>query len=172
MPSTQTRSGKPASTLSLINGHAQSLALALIRFIFKNNNLPLLINLLHHSAAARYLLAAPYTLLRRYTQQTPETVVAPVATDMLRSVGGLHLSLAALSLLTLKERNLNMERMSLVVLSIANISQLWAHATAYWRMTGRWNIRALREVGLVELIASTVSVIAYINSARKSKQIL
>ncbi|KAJ2963449.1 hypothetical protein NQZ79_g1588 [Umbelopsis isabellina] len=172
MPSTQARNGKPASTISFINGHAQSLALALIRFIFKNNNLPLLINLLHHSAAARYLLAAPYTLLRRYTQQTTETVVAPVATDMLRSVGGLHLSLAALSLLTLKERNLDMERMSLIVLSIANISQLWAHAMAYWRMTGRWNLRAIREVGLVELIASTISVIAYINSARKSKQIL
>jgi len=162
----------PVSTKSFISGHVQSFAAALLRFIFRNNNLPLLINLLHHSAAARYLLAAPYTLLKRYTQQSHQTVVAPVATDVLRSAGGLHLALASLSLLSLKHRDLKIEQMSLIVLSIANISQLWAHAIAYWRVAGRWNIRTLREIGLLELLASTVSIIAYANSARKSRKIL
>jgi hypothetical protein len=160
------------STMSFLSGHVHSFVIALIRFMFKNNNLPLLINLVHHSAAARYLLATPYTLLRRYTQQSHQTVVAPVATDVLRSVGGLHLSLAGLSLLSLKHRDLKIEQMSLIVLSIANISQLWAYSMAYWRVAGRWNIRALREVGLLEMIASIISIIAYAKSARKTRKIL
>jgi hypothetical protein len=43
---------------------------------------------------------------------------------------------------------------------------------AYWRVAGRWNIRALREVGLLEMIASIISIIAYAKSARKTRKIL
>jgi hypothetical protein len=163
---------RPASTMSLISGHARSFVTAMIQFIFKNNNLPLLLNLLHHSIAARYLLTAPYSLLRRYIQQSHHTVVAPVATDMLRSLGGLHMSLAGLSLLSLINRELKIEQMSLTVLSIANITQLWAHSMAYWRASGRWNIRALREIGLLEMVASAVSIIAFAKSAAKSRKLI
>ncbi|KAH8556239.1 hypothetical protein BGW37DRAFT_471640 [Umbelopsis sp. PMI_123] len=163
---------RSASTMSLISGHAKSSVTALIRFIFKNNNLPLLLNLLHHSVAARYLLTTPYSLLRRYTQQSHQTVIAPAATDMLRSLGGLHMSLAGLSLLSLKYRDLRIEQMSLIILSIANITQLWSHSMAYWRTSGRWNIRILREIGLLELVASVVSFIAYTKSASKSRKLL
>ncbi|OBZ82021.1 hypothetical protein A0J61_09932 [Choanephora cucurbitarum] len=126
--------------LAFIKGHAQHFISSTLQFVFKDNNLPLIINIAHHLLVARMLIARSSKSVSRYLN-IPSTVALAthsplrhqieqthlVATDSFRAQGVLHLALGLLSILALKERRISSERSALLVLTLASAGQAWSH---------------------------------------------
>jgi hypothetical protein len=172
---------KPPSTLAFLAGHVKFFAQSSLRFIFKDNNLPLLINLIYHLIAARNLMGRPWRTVVRYLSIPPASPsssaqvqqqvhrTTAIATDTFRALGAMHLSLAALSGLALKERRQSSERSALLVLTLNAIGQAYAHLTGYWEKTGsQYTLRAIQEIGVSDAAVLLVSSIALSKTIRRT----
>ncbi|KAI9494722.1 hypothetical protein BDB00DRAFT_735378, partial [Zychaea mexicana] len=151
--------------------------------VFKDNNLPLILNIIYHAAAARSLIAEPWLLVNRYikvpiiqqqqSQQAhrPVLAAANLATDALRAVGAMHAALGLLAALALKERHIRAERSALLILTLASLGQTWAHGRAYWT-NSKYSLRALQEVGSLDSLVFVVSSIALVKTVRRTGRLL
>jgi hypothetical protein len=170
---------------AFINGHARYFAKTSLQFIFKDNNLPLLINIIYHLLAARTLILKPGRTVTRYVNIPPTLPTASsalryqieqttaVAMDSFRAMGVLHLALGLLSALALKERRQSSERSALLVLTLSSIGQTWAHFNAYWKNTGsQYTYKALQEVGASNIFMMAISTIALSKTVRRTGRIL
>ncbi|CDS11561.1 hypothetical protein LRAMOSA03824 [Lichtheimia ramosa] len=145
-------------------------------YIFKDNNLPLLVNLAYHLAAARSLMLRPNRTIDRYIQvpvsmkQEKKHVLAAttLATDSLRLVGVMHLALGLLAGLALKERRIAAERSALLVLTLASAGQAWAHARGYWESSSYYTLRAIQEIGSLDTAVLFITTVALSKTARRS----
>ncbi|KAJ8664044.1 hypothetical protein O0I10_000322 [Lichtheimia ornata] len=145
-------------------------------YIFKDNNLPLLVNLIYHLAAARSLMLRPNRTIDRYIQvpvsmqREKKHVVAAttLATDSLRMVGVMHLALGLLAGLALKERRIAAERSALLVLTLASAGQAWAHARGYWESSRYYTLRAIQEIGSLDTGVLFITAVALSKTARRS----
>jgi hypothetical protein len=176
---------KPPPTWAFIVGHARYFAKSSLQFIFKDNNLPLLINIIYHLVAARSLILKPWKTVTRYITISPtlpssssplrfqiEQTTA-IAMDSFRALGVLHLALGVLSALALKERRQSSERSALLVLTLSSIGQTWAHLNAYWKSTGsQYTYKALQEVGSSNIIMTLISAIALSKTVRRTGRII
>lgn len=176
---------KPPPTWAFIMGHARYFAKTSLQFIFKDNNLPLLINIIYHLVAARSLLFKSFKTVTRYvsiptslpSSSSPlrfqiEQATA-IAMDTFKTLGVLHLSLGLLSALALKERRQSSERNALLVLTVASVGQTWAHFHAYWRATGsQYTLKALQEVGGSNIIMTLISTIALSKTVKRTGRII
>ncbi|KAI8136999.1 hypothetical protein BJV82DRAFT_637180 [Fennellomyces sp. T-0311] len=166
------------SRLSFILSGIRSVLGRVANFVFKDNNLPLLLNVIYHLAAARSLIAQPWQIVNRYIkvpvikqeQHKPVLAAANLATDALRAIGAMHAALGLLAALALKERRVNTERSALLVLTLASVGQTWAHASAYWN--SKYSIRALQEVGSLDSLVFLVSGIALVKTVRRTGRLL
>ncbi|KAI8882274.1 hypothetical protein K501DRAFT_324044 [Backusella circina FSU 941] len=171
----------PPSTFALLAGHVKFFAQSSLRFIFKDNNLPLLINLIYHLMAARNLLTQPWRTVVRYLSIPPASPsssaqvqqqvhrTTAIATDTFRAIGAMHLSLAALSALALKERRQASERSALLVLTLNAVGQAYAHLTGYWEKTGsQYTLKAIQEIGASDAVVLLVCSIALSKTIRRT----
>ncbi|CAO3648971.1 unnamed protein product [Mucor hiemalis] len=176
---------KAPSTWAFMKGHARYFAKTSVQFIFKDNNLPLLINVIYHLLAARALVVKPLKTVERYINIPPILPTASnplryqieqtaaIAKDSFRALGVLHLALGFLSLLALKERRQSSERSALLVLTLSSIGQTWAHFNAYWKNSGsRYTYKALQEIGASNIIVTTISAIALSKTVRRTGRIV
>ncbi|KAI7855015.1 hypothetical protein BDC45DRAFT_117918 [Circinella umbellata] len=148
-----------------------------VHLVFKDNNLPLIINIIYHAAAARSLIAEPWLLVNRYIkvpviqqqpqQHRPLLAAANLATDALRAIGAMHIALGLLATLALKERRVRTEQSALLVLTLASLGQTWAHARAYW--SSKYTIRAIQEIGSLDSLVFVVSSIALVKTVRRTE---
>ncbi|KAG2222707.1 hypothetical protein INT45_011195 [Circinella minor] len=151
-----------------------------VHIVFKDNNLPLILNIIYHAAAARSLIAEPWLLVNRYIkvpviqqqpqQHRPLLAAANLATDALRAIGAMHMALGLLATLALKERRIRTEQSALLVLTLASLGQTWAHARAYW--SSKYTIRAIQEIGSLDSLVFVVSSIALVKTVRRTGQLL
>lgn len=155
---------------------------ALFNFVFRNNNLPLLLNAVYHFTTARRLMTKPWLTVNRYVKipaMQPQgsndhrliMAAATLATDSLRAMGSLHMALGFLASLALQERRVATERSALMVLSLAAAGQSWSHAKAYWA-DGQYTLRALKEIGSLDALVLAVSSVALIQTVRRTGQVL
>lgn len=169
---------KPPPTWHFIQGHARYFFKTAIQFIFKDNNLPLLINVIYHLIAARTLVGKPWRTVSRYLSIPPAPVshsalkhqierTTAIAMDAFRVQGMLHIALAMLSGLALKERRQSSERSALLVLTLASMGQTWAHASAYWK-SQQYTLKALQEVGASDVFVTLISSIALCKTVRRT----
>lgn len=173
------------SRRAFFKGHAKYFAKTSLQFIFKDNNLPLLINLVYHLIAARSLLLKPLKTVDRYISipsispssslplryQIEQT--ASVAVDSFKALGVLHFALGVLSALALKERRQSSERSALLVLTLSSIGQTWTHFNAYWKSTGsQYTYKALQEVGGSNLFITMISAIALSKTVRRTGRLI
>lgn len=176
---------KAPSTWAFMKGHAKYFAKTSLQFVFKDNNLPLLINVIYHLLAARALIAKPLKTVERYVNIPPILPTASnplryqieqttaIAKDSFRALGVLHLALGFLSLLALKERRQSSERSALLVLTLSSVGQTWAHFHAYWKTSGsRYTYKALQEIGSSNIIVTLISAIALSKTVRRTGRIL
>ncbi|KAI9363756.1 hypothetical protein BD770DRAFT_308102, partial [Pilaira anomala] len=169
------------STRDFMIGHAKYFAKTSLRFIFKDNNLPLLINMMYHLIAARSLLLKPSKTVERYITipsispssslplryQIEQT--AAISIDSFQTMGVYHFALGLLSAIALKERRQASERSALLVLTLSSVGQTWAHFNAYWNSTGsRYTYKALQEVGSSNVFISLISAIALTKTVRRT----
>lgn len=176
---------KAPPTRAFILGHARYFAKTSLQFIFKDNNLPLLINFIYHLIVARSLILKPSKTVVRYVIIPPtlsssssplryqiEQTIA-IATDSFRSLGVLHLALGVLSALALKERRQSTERSALLVLTLSAIGQTWAHFDAYWRHTGsQYTYKALKEVGSSNIFITLISLVALSKTIKRTGKLI
>ncbi|KAI9251882.1 hypothetical protein BDA99DRAFT_444158 [Phascolomyces articulosus] len=151
-----------------------------MHIVFKDNNLPLIINIIYHAVAARSLIAEPWLLVNRYIkvpviqqqqqQHKPVLAAANLATDALRAIGAMHMALGLLAALALKERRARAEQSALLVLTLASLGQTWAHARAYWN--SKYSIRAIQEIGSLDSLVFVISSIALAKTARRTGHLL
>ena len=152
----------------------------ILHIVFKDNNLPLILNIIYHAAAARSLIGEPWLLVNRYIkvpviqqqpqQHRPILAAANLATDALRAIGVMHMALGLLATLTLKERRIRTEQSTLLVLTLAALGQTWAHARAYWN--SKYSVRAIQEIGSLDSLVFVVSSIALVKTVRRTGQLL
>ncbi|KAI8885593.1 hypothetical protein K501DRAFT_284172 [Backusella circina FSU 941] len=90
--------------MDLIKGHLHSLTTATLLFLFKDNNISLLLNLLYHSTRVKLI----HTHNKRST----------------RDRGILHLGLALLSMLALGKRKRVSKRSAFFVLSLSSMGHV------------------------------------------------
>lgn len=169
------------STWAFIKGHTKYCIKSSIQFIFKDNNLPLLVNMIYHLIAARALMARPWKTTHRYIYiasplgssskslryQIEQTTA--IAVDTFRALGVMHLALGVLSALALKERRQSSERSALVVLTLASLGNAWAHMNAYWQKTGsQYTLKAIQEVGSSNLFVLVISSIALSKTIKRT----
>ena len=172
-------------TWAFIKGHTKYFAKTTLQFIFRDNNLPLLINVIYHLIAARSLVLRPWKTVGRYVTIPPPLPASSsplrfqieqttsIAIDSFRAIGVLHLALGVLSALALKERRQSSERSALLVLTLASIGETWANFNAYWKSTGsRYTYKALQEVGSSNILVSTITVIALSKTIRRTGRII
>ncbi|KAL9552983.1 hypothetical protein MBANPS3_003507 [Mucor bainieri] len=145
------------SSLAFLKGHIRYFLKSALQFVFKDNNLPLLINLIYHLIAARALLNKPWRTVTRYLgiPPTPKPNSAlkhqieqttSIAIDLFRTQGVFHLAMGALAALALKERRQSSERSALFVLTLSSVGQTWSHFNAYWKSSHQqYNLKALQE---------------------------
>ncbi|KAI8646573.1 hypothetical protein BD408DRAFT_409894 [Parasitella parasitica] len=172
------------STLAFIKGHVHYFLKSALQFVFKDNNLPLLINLIYHLIAARALLNKPWRTVIRYLgiPPTPKPNSAlkhqieqttSIAIDLLRTQGVFHLAMGALAVLALKERRQSSERSALFVLTLSSVGQTWSHFNAYWKSSHQqYNLKALQEVGGSDLLVALISSIALTKTARRTGKLV
>ncbi|KAG9291450.1 hypothetical protein G9A89_021869 [Geosiphon pyriformis] len=171
------------STIRLLLGHTASFLLFLFSLLFRSNNLPLLLNFLHHSIITRsYLFAPGAPLLIRYTNigalnSIKDNPLPQIAIDLLRYLGGIHSSLATFSILTLigrKDSSMSTEKLAFLVLAVANGMAAWLDMKNYWRGrgSGRWNWTFLKERALRNSLIALMNCIAYGISVRKTRGLL
>jgi hypothetical protein len=176
---------KSPPTRAFIMGHARYFAKTSLQFIFKDNNLPLLINIIYHLVAARSLIFKPFKTVTRYVTIQPILLssssplryqieqTTAIAMDSFRALGVLHLALGVLSALALKERRQSSERSALLVLTLSSIGQTWAHFNAYWKTTGsQYTLKALQEVGGSNIIMLLISIIALSKTVKRTGRIM
>ncbi|KAI8064387.1 hypothetical protein BC940DRAFT_306124 [Gongronella butleri] len=168
------------STRRLILGHARSLFWAFGRFLFKDNNWTLMLNLLAHVLAARQLWQKSRVAVRRYTNlsaPSPTTThahnitvtnSATLLADAFRAQGVLHLALGILASLAIKERRLSTERTALWVLAIASWGQSFVQIRSYLQSPALYTLRALQEFGAMNGILTIVTTIALKNTIRRT----
>ncbi|KAF7729988.1 hypothetical protein EC973_003401 [Apophysomyces ossiformis] len=170
------------SKRALLWGHLKYFVIATIRFALKNNNLALIINLVHHLWSARTLLRRPVKVIARswQRQQLPpfaspssSTAVAwatnyssqKLMKDVFRAMGVMHLAFAMLTGLALKERRRSTQRSALLVLTMASVGQAWARTMASGvQWAGR---HALRDTGVLDAIVFLVSSVAFSRTFRR-----
>ncbi|KAL0097198.1 hypothetical protein J3Q64DRAFT_1828410 [Phycomyces blakesleeanus] len=146
---------------------------AIVDFIFRDNNLPLLINLIYHLAAARVLIGSPTKTSKRYLV-TFRTIVEPsktLATDAFRMIGVMHLAFGLLAGLALKERKVASERSALLVLALVSTGQAWAHGRAYAAQSRQYTFKALQEIGLLDAVIVMVSSVAWTKTVRRTGRV-
>jgi hypothetical protein len=172
------------STLAFIKGHGRYFLKSALQFIFKDNNLPLLINLIYHLVVARALLNKPWKTVIRYLgiPPTPKPNSAlkhqieqttSIAIDLFRTQGVFHLAMGALAALALKERRQSSERSALFVLTLSSVGQTWSHFNAYWKSSHQqYNLKALQEVGGSDLLVTLISTIALSKTARRTGRLI
>jgi hypothetical protein len=175
---------KPPPTWHFIQGHARYFLKTAIQFIFKDNNLPLLINIIYHLVAARALVGRPWKTVSRYLSIPPTPTAhsalkhqieqtTSIAIDAFRTQGVQHVALAILSALALKERRQSSERSALLVLTLASVGQTWAHTSAYWKSsTQQYTLKALQEVGASDLLVTLISSIALSKTVRRTGRLV
>ncbi|ORZ25824.1 hypothetical protein BCR42DRAFT_400999 [Absidia repens] len=160
----------------LIWGHARSFSFMLGRFMFKDNNLPLILNIMGHLLAARQLWGKSKSSVARYTniqqQQGSLSGTAALVADQFKSIGVLHLSLGLLAGLALKERRLSTERTALWVLSVAAWSQSFVQGKAYLQSPTMYTLKALQEWGALNGILTVITTIALRNTMRRTGRII
>jgi hypothetical protein len=171
------------STAAFIKGHAQYFVKSAVQFIFKDNNLPLLINLVYHLIAARALLGKPWKTVTRYLSipPTPKSSAnlkfqieqtTSIAMDAFKAQGALHLAFAALAGLALKERRQSSERSALLVLTLSAFGQTWAHVNAYWKSNQQYTLKALQEVCTSDLFITFISAFALSKTVKRTGKLL
>ncbi|KAI8371624.1 uncharacterized protein BYT42DRAFT_474913, partial [Radiomyces spectabilis] len=156
-------------------------------YVFKDNNLPLLLNIIYHLVAARTLLSKPQGAVVRYTVQPhinpaiaasngrrilPQTSSAIQTIDAYRAIGATHLAFATLAALALKERRIASERLALVVLSVTSMGQTASHAYAYWRSQQQYTLKALQEIGGLDACITVITAIALSNTVSRTGKLL
>ncbi|KAI9316835.1 hypothetical protein BX666DRAFT_1947400 [Dichotomocladium elegans] len=153
----------------------RSSASTIANHVFRDNNLPLLVNAIYHLAAARQLLQRPASTMDRYvyipvSQQKHKSALAAtsLATDALRMVGAMHLALGVLAGLVLKERRIGAERQALLVLTLASVGQAWAHARGYYESSRNYTLKALQEIGTLDTMVMLISGIAWSKTVRRT----
>lgn len=185
LPVVDNTTDRAPPTWAFIVGHARYFAKTSLRFIFKDNNLPLLINVIYHLIAARSLILKPSKTVVRYVFIPPtlSTSSSPlryqieqttaIATDSFRSLGVLHLALGVASALALKDRRQSTERSALLVLTISAIGQTWAHFDAYWKHTGsQYTYQALKEVGSSNIFITLISLVALSKTVKRTGKLI
>lgn len=176
---------KPPRTRDFIVGHAKYFVKTSLQFIFKDNNLPLLINIIYHLLAARSLLLKPLKTVDRYisipsispTSSLPLRYqieqTTSLAVDSFKTLGVLHFALGVLSAIALKERRQSSERSALFVLTLSSIGQTWTQFNAYWKSTGsRYTYKALQEVGSSNLFITLISAIALSKTVKRTGRLI
>ncbi|KAK4520723.1 mitochondrial glycerol-3-phosphate dehydrogenase [Mucor velutinosus] len=175
---------KEPSSLAFLKGHVRYFLKSALQFVFKDNNLPLLINLIYHLIAARALLNKPWRTVTRYLgiPPTPKPNSAlkhqieqttSIAIDLFRTQGVFHLAMGALAALALKERRQSSERSALFVLTLSSVGQTWSHFNAYWKSSHQqYNLKALQEVGGSDLLVTLISSIALSKTARRTGRLI
>ncbi|KAI8364945.1 hypothetical protein BD560DRAFT_402534 [Blakeslea trispora] len=167
--------------IAFIKGHVKHLMSSMLEFVFKDNNLPLIINIVYRLLVAKMLITRSSKSVSRYLN-IPSTVTLAthsplrhqieqtnlVATDTFRTQGVLHLALGLLSILALKERRLSSERSALLVLTLASAGQAWSHTNTYWKSKQHYTIRVLHEVCLPEICVAMVNSIALSKTIKRS----
>lgn len=176
---------RPPSSWAFIKGHTKYCAKSALNFIFKDNNLPLLINMIYHFTAARALITRPWKTTNRYIYiaspvdttsrslryQIEQTTA--VAVDTFRALGVMHFALGLLSALALKERRASSERSALTVLTMASIGHAWAYMSAYWQKTGsQYTLDAIREVGTSNILVMLMSVVALSKTIKRTNKFI
>lgn len=176
---------KAPPTWAFIVGHARYFAKTSLRFIFKDNNLPLLVNIIYHLIAARSLILKPSKTVVRYVFIPPTLSstssslryqieqTAAIATDSFRSLGVFHLALGVLSALALKERRQATERSALLVLTLSAVGQTWAHFDAYWKHTGsQYTFKALQEIGSSNIFVTLINLVALSKTVKRTGKLI
>lgn len=173
------------SSWAFIKGHTQYFMKSVVQFIFKDNNLPLLINLVYHLMAARALLGRPWKTVTRYLSIPPtphssssnslrfqiEQTTA-IAMDAFKAQGALHLGFAALAALALKERRQSSERSALLVLTLSSLGQTWAHIHSYWKSNQQYTLKALQEVCTSDVFITFISSIALSKTVKRTGRLI
>ncbi|CAG8774983.1 14375_t:CDS:1 [Cetraspora pellucida] len=159
------------STIRIILGHFASLTIFLFRQLFRSNNLPFLLTFLWHTYYARRLLRLPRTYLKRYFILGKRDPPPVIAIDVLQRLGGINLSLGLLALLALiRFRDMTTQKVTLLVLSVANGAQAW-NDVINWR-SGRWNWNNLAEIGGSDGTIALMNIVAYCISVLRSGSLL
>ncbi|KAI9486888.1 MAG: hypothetical protein EXX96DRAFT_474891 [Benjaminiella poitrasii] len=175
----------PPSNWALFKGHTHHFLKATLKFIFKDNNLPLLINIVYHLIAARALLARPWKTVTRYLSIPPTPAAShsalrhqierttSLAMDGFRVQGIYHLALGCLGALALKERRQSTERSALLVLTLSAVGQAWTHLRAYWKSDHQlYTLKALQEVGSSDLFIALISSVALVKTIRRTGRLV
>ncbi|KAI7898619.1 uncharacterized protein BX663DRAFT_524114 [Cokeromyces recurvatus] len=175
---------RPPSNWALIKGHTRYFLIATLKFIFRDNNLPLLINIVYHIVAARALLARPWKTVVRYLTIPPTpnhsnvlkhqiNQTTSIAIDAFRTQGVFHLALGVLGMLALKDRRQSSERSALFVLTLSAIGQSWTHLQAYWKSNQQvYTLKALQEVGSSDIFIAFISSVALFKTIRRTGRLI
>ncbi|SAM02468.1 hypothetical protein [Absidia glauca] len=148
----------------LMWGHVRSVSSVLIRNMFKDNNLPLVLNILGHWLAARQLWGKSNSSVARYTTAQPSALM----TDQFRTIGVLHMALGLLAALALKERRLSTERTALWVLAVAAWTQSLVQGKAYLQSPALYTLKALQEWGALNGVLTVITTVALRNTVRRT----
>ncbi|ORX45676.1 hypothetical protein DM01DRAFT_1339906 [Hesseltinella vesiculosa] len=173
-----TRRQRP-STRRLVWGHARSLAWTFCRFLFKDNNWTLLLNIIGHFLAVRELWGHSRRAVQRYTNlaHTSSSVAnnaiarsssVTLLADAYRAQGVLHMALGMLAALTMRERRLSTERTALWVLALSAWGQTLVQTQAYLQSPALYTLRALQHFGSINSILTLVTTIALRNTIRRT----
>ncbi|KAI9320806.1 hypothetical protein BX666DRAFT_1911498 [Dichotomocladium elegans] len=149
------------SRRELFFGHIRSLSVATVRFLLKNNNWALVVNLVHHLWGARKFIYS----------QAPKWR-GSVAHDVARVAGAMHFAFATLTGLALKKKRLSTDRSTLLVLLLVAIGQTYAYATSFWKSGAAWTVDAVRQSGLLDSLVFVVSSLAYSKTLRRSGRLI
>ncbi|CAO3618929.1 unnamed protein product [Cunninghamella blakesleeana] len=180
-----------------IVGHIRSFSIMFSRFMFKDNNLTLLLNIIGHLLAARQLWGKPKASVARYTNiisrsstlnnhtsalsssltsssssTLSSSAITTLMMDQFRGMGVLHLALGCLAALALKERRLSTERTALWVLAISSWGQSYVQAKAYLTSPSLYTLNALRELGTLNGLLTIITTIALKNTIRRTGRYL
>ncbi|KAG0173523.1 hypothetical protein DFQ28_008205 [Apophysomyces sp. BC1034] len=145
---------------ALIGRHGLSLIRTFVQFIFKDNNLPLFINLAYHGWTAHSIMARPSS---RY----PRRWLSSYA-QAWRTAGITHLAFALLASLTLKKayqrrrqrlvaavENEEEQFVGLVVLGLASIGPTWAGLVEKYQVGIDALVLLVNGVALVKTVRRT-----------------
>lgn len=151
---------QPPSKRQLIAGHVRSLSIALFRFLLKNNNWALVVNLVHHLWGARKLVI----------KNTPQAqrLGSSVAKDALRVIATMHLAFATLTGLALRHKRVSTDRSTLLVLALVALGQALTYTRSFWQSGTKLTIRALRRSGVLDTFVFAVSSLAFSKTLRRS----
>lgn len=132
-------------------------------YLFKDNNLPLLLNVAGHLLTAKRLCRS--TAVTRYTTATTSS---PWVGDLCRHIGALHLSQACLAALVLKDRQpRSTERSALWVLAFV----AWVRTYHHIRGSSLYTWAALQDLGATNATLAVVTSIALRNTIQRTGKV-